>query len=226
MKLLLKIAGKENLHIDNDIPKSYIIHLILMYGFMLIRGKIRFAFTKYFSKKIFIGKKVKILANKKLILENNVRIHDNVYIDCLSKEGIRLGNNTIIGRNSRIECTGSISNIGKGISIDDGTTFGNNCYFGAAGGIKIGRDNICGQYIRFHSENHNYKDQNKLIKDQGVTHQGIKIGNNNWIGSGVVFLDGSEVGNGCVIAANAVVTGKFKDNVIIGGVPAKIIKIR
>ena len=80
--------------------------------------------------------------------------------------------------------------------------------------------------MRFHAENHNYADKNKLIKEQGVTHKGIKIGNNCWIGSGAVFLDGVEIGDGCVVAANAVVTKKFASNSIIGGVPAKLIKER
>ena len=38
------------------------------------------------------------------------------------------------------------------------------------------------------------------------------------------FLDGSKIGNNCVIAAGAVVNGEFPDNTVIGGVPAKILK--
>lgn len=95
--------------------------------------------------------------------------------------------------------------------------------FGAAGGIEIGDDVVAGQFIRFHSENHNFNDLSKLIRDQGVTHKGIKIGNNCWIGAGAVFLDGAELGDGCVVGANAVVTKKFPANVIVAGVPATII---
>jgi acetyltransferase-like isoleucine patch superfamily enzyme len=59
-----------------------------------------------------------------------------------------------------------------------------------------------------------------------VSHKGIKIGNNCWIGAGAVFLDGAVVGNGCVVGANAVVTKKFPDNSIIIGIPAKLYKRR
>lgn len=90
----------------------------------------------------------------------------------------------------------------------------------------IGKDVIAGQYIRFHSENHNYSDVNRLIREQGVTHQGIQIGNNCWIGAGVVFLDGAELGDGCVVGANAVVTKKFPRNTVIAGIPAKIVRNR
>ena len=137
-----------------------------------------------------------------------------------------LGNYVVLGRNTRIESTGGLQSVGKGVKIGDRSTFGNDCFFGAAGGVEIGDDVVAGQYIRFHSENHSYDDTDVLIKDQGVTHEGIRIGNNCWIGSGAVFLDGSELGDGCVVAANAVVTKKFPANSVIGGVPAKMIKKR
>ena len=98
--------------------------------------------------------------------------------------------------------------------------------FGAAGGIEVGDDVVAGQFIRFHSENHNFNDLSKLIRDQGVSHKGIKIGNNCWIGAGAVFLDGAELGDGCVVGANAVITKKFPDNVVVVGIPAKVISHR
>ena len=81
-----------------------------------------------------------------------------------------------------------------------------------------------GAYISLHSENHNYEDPNKLIRDQGVHSIGIKIGNNVWVGAKATFLDGCIVGNNSIVAAGAVVNGIYPDNSIIGGVPAKILK--
>ena len=97
---------------------------------------------------------------------------------------------------------------------------------GAAGGIEIGDDVVAGQFIRFYSENHNYNDLTKLIREQGVSHKGIKIGNKCWIGAGAVFLDGAELGDGCVVGANAVMTKKFPDNVVVAGIPEKVISHR
>ena len=39
----------------------------------------------------------------------------------------------------------------------------------------------------------------------------------------MVFLDGAKLGDGCVVGANAVVTKKFPDNVVVTGIPAKVI---
>ncbi|MFT6338188.1 MAG: acetyltransferase-like isoleucine patch superfamily enzyme, partial [Halioglobus sp.] len=99
-------------------------------------------------------------------------------------------------------------------------------YLGGGGTLEIGNDCIVGQYFSCHPENHNYSIIEVPIRMQGVTHQGIKIGNNCWIGSKATVLDGVEIGAGCIIAAGAVVTKSFPSNSIIAGVPAKMIKRR
>jgi acetyltransferase-like isoleucine patch superfamily enzyme len=144
----------------------------------------------------------------------------------LSSEGLILGNNVSIGRNTTIQVTGSLQFLGKGIKIGNNVGMGTDGYFGGAGGLEIGDDTIFGNYVSCHPENHNYSDPDIPIRLQGVNHQGIKIGSNCWIGAKVTILDGAEIGNGCIVAAGAVVRGKFPDNVIIGGVPAKILKER
>ena len=226
IKKLLKVAGKDELQLDSRIGKKYLFGLCLKYGGMMLRGKWFSLGNSRIHKNVFVGKKVKILEKRYLTIGEKTKIHDGVYIDALSREGVLLGNQVVVGRNTRIECTGSLSRIGKGVRIGDRSTFGNDCFFGAAGGISIGADVVAGQFIRFHSENHNFNDQNLLIREQGVTSKGIKVGNNCWIGSGAVFLDGVEVGDGCVIAANAVVTRSFPANSIIAGIPAKRIRNR
>lgn len=227
-KYLLKIAGKENFELDENIGMSYLFSVCWKYSWMLVRGKVFSFGYRLISNDVFVGKNVKVLQKKKIFIGRKVKIHDGVYLDALtdSRGGIYIGDNVVIGRNTRIESTGSLASIGHGVRIGARTTFGSDCYFGAAGGIEIGEDVVAGQLIRFHSENHNYIDLTKLIKDQGVTHKGIKIGNNCWIGAGVVFLDGAKLGDGCVVGANAVVTKEFPDNSVIGGIPAKILKNR
>lgn len=223
---LLKIAGKDNFQIDPSIGIHYILRLCWKYGCMMIRGYFFSLGYKKIARSVYVGKKVKVIEKRNLSLGEKTKLHDGVYIDALSWDGVQLGDQVVIGRNSRIECTGGLQNIGKGVKIGSRSTFGNDCMLGAAGGIEIGDDVVAGQFIRFHSENHNYNDTKKLIKEQGVSHKGIKIGNNCWIGAGSVFLDGAELGDGCVVGANAVVTKKFPDNAVIAGVPARMISVR
>lgn len=226
LDIFLKLAGKENFRLDSEIDTGYILRQCWKYGWMIVRGKIFSFGHKKITRNIFVGRHVKAIEKRSLTIGSKTKLQDGVYIDALSREGVLIGDNVVIGRNTRIECTGGLQSIGKGVKIGNRSTFGNDCIFGAAGGIEIGDDVVAGQFIRFHSENHNFYEANKLIRDQGVTHKGIKIGNNCWIGAGVVFLDGAELGNGCVVGANAVVTKKFPNNVVVAGVPAKILKYR
>lgn len=217
---------KRDIHYASDIPTSYLLGTVLSRGFMMIRGDLKKGRFKKSGKVFFCGKRVKIKCANKLTIGSGVTFKDGVIIDALSINGVTIGNNVSIGENSIIMCSGSISEIGKGIAIGNNTGIGNSCFFGAAGGIEIGSDVAMGQNVRFHAENHEFSDPEKLIKEQGVNHKGIIIGSNCWIGAGAVFLDGAEIGDGCVVGANAVVNKKFPENVVIAGMPAKIIKRR
>jgi acetyltransferase-like isoleucine patch superfamily enzyme len=223
---LLRLAGKSDYAFDDRINTGYLLRLCWQYGWMIVRGKIRTINNHTIAHSVFIGKHVRFINKNQIKIGEKSKIKAGTLIDALSVNGVTIGSYSIIGVDNRIECTGSLKNIGKGIVIGNNTSFGSNCFFGAAGGIEIGNDVIGGQYIRFHSENHNFTDKNTLIREQGVSHKGIKIGNNCWIGAGAVFLDGAVVGNGCVVGANAVVTKKFPDNSIIIGIPAKLYKRR
>jgi acetyltransferase-like isoleucine patch superfamily enzyme len=214
---LLNKAGK-NYIIDPLIPSSLLVANLLHRLFMLCRGYF------WLYKKVFLGKGCQISNKRNIVFGKNITIENNVSIDGYAKNKLFFGNNVKIGAYSWISCTSHMSKYGNGISIGNHSAFGRFTEFGAAGGIEIGNDVIAGSYISFHSENHNFNDTSKLIREQGVTSKGIKIGNNVWIGAKVTFLDGSIIGDNCVVAAGAVVNGIFPNNTVIGGIPAKIIK--
>jgi len=155
-----------------------------------------------------------------------LRLGDQVYISALGKYGVSLGDNVSIGAYSRLIVSTTLNDMGSHIRIGNNVGIGEFAYLGGAGGLEIGNNCIVGQYLSCHPENHNHEDTERLIRLQGVQRKGIKIGDNCWIGSKVTILDGVNVGNGCVLAAGAVVTRSFPDNVIIGGVPARILKWR
>lgn len=214
---LLNKSGK-NYQIDSRIPQKLIVIILFRRFFMLVRG-----FFKT-GKKVFIGSNTRIYNSSNISFGTSVTIDKNCTIDGFSSEKIILGNCVKIGAYSSLSSTSHLSKYGKGLKMGNNSAIGQFTEFGAAGGIEIGNDVIMGSYISFHSENHNFADTSKLIREQGVTSKGIKIGNNVWVGAKVTFLDGSIVGNNSVVAAGAVVNSIYPDNSIIGGVPAKIIK--
>lgn len=214
---LLNKAGKDYT-IDPEIPTGLFIKNLTKRLVMMLRGYF------FLYQKVFLGKHCMISNKPNLLFRKNVTIENNVTIDGYAKNKLIFGDNVKIGAHSLVTCTSHLSKYGEGLTIGNNSAFGRFTEFGAAGGIEIGNDVIAGSYVSFHSENHNFLDSSKLIREQGVTSQGIKIENNVWIGAKVTFLDGSKVGNNCVVAAGAVVNCEFPSNVVIGGIPAKILK--
>ncbi len=191
----------------------------------MIRGwKLLFLGKK--PKMALLGRNTRFFNSHKLDYGKFMKLGDGVYISALGKEGVQFGNSVGIGAYSRIVVSTSLGNPGKGIRIGHNVGIGEFAYIGGAGGVEIGDECIVGQYLSCHPENHIAEDLDVSIRHQGVTRKGIKIGKNCWIGSKVTILDGVEVGNGCIIAAGAVVTKSFPANAVIGGVPAKLLKMR
>ena len=92
--------------------------------------------------------------------------------------------------------------------------------------IKIGKNVMTGPYVKIFAFNHGTEYSNIPMIEQDVVEKDVIIGDDVWIGAGVIILPGCKIGNGVVIAAGAVVTKDIPDNVIVGGIPAKVIKKR
>ena len=216
-----RIKG-EKFELDPKIPLSYIFNFFCKRATMYLCGiwKLRRLSPS------FVHHTSVIKCVKKIKIGNNFCVDRYCYIDALSIEGIILGNNVSIGKYTCIECSGTLKNLGKGLIVGNNVGLGTHGFFGCAGGIEIGDDTILGNYVSLHSENHIYTDAHSPIRLQGVSRKGIKIGKGCWIGSKTTILDGAEIGDGCIIAAGAVVRGKIESYSVIGGVPAKTIKKR
>lgn len=222
LKDLIKKYRGDDFILDNTIPKMYLIHLFFQKLISLCYGII---YLKTISL-AFVSPSSKIRGKSQFLVGRSIQIGPNCYIDAMGIDGIVCGDQVSFGRNTTMIVSGSLRELGKGIVIGNNVGLGTHGFYGGAGGVVIGDDTIFGNYVSIHPENHNYTDPTLPIRLQGVNHKGIKIGRGCWIGAKATILDGTIIGDGCVVAAGAVVSGKFPDNVIIGGVPAKIIKSR
>lgn len=111
---------------------------------------------------------------------------------------------------------------GARIIFGNNISSNNNLFICAANLVIIGDDTLIGQNVSiFDHEAHGVaSNKRREIGKIGEVH----IGRNVWIGNNVTILKNSTIGNNSVIAAGAVVSGHFPNDVIIGGVPARIIK--
>lgn len=108
----------------------------------------------------------------------------------------------------------------KNIAILNSFAVSGGCYFGIAKGstLEIGDDTIWAWNINIQTSNHDFIDRNKY------TTSSVKIGKNCWIGGNVTILPGVILGDNVTVGANSVVTKSFPSNVVIAGVPAKILR--
>ncbi len=219
---IISRVKKDQFNFDSNIPSGYLVNFIIveffrmLYGTISLRGS-NLAFRSFNSK---------LKCRGKFYHAGNVRIESNVFINALSIYGIKCGRNVSFGRNTTMIVSGSLQSLGKGVVIGNNVGLGTHGFYGGSGGLEIGDDTIFGNYVSVHPENHNYGDLDIPIRLQGVNHKGIKIGKGCWIGAKATILDGADIGDGCIVAAGAIVRGKFPPNSIIGGIPAKIIKMR
>lgn len=221
-KFVSKIKG-EKYAIDSAIPSSYLVQLLWIKGISMIYGMLRLRTFK----RVFVSPTSKIICPSKLHFGKNFNVGYQCYINAMSRTGLFCGDNVSLGFHTHIELSSSLHEIADKMVIGNNVGLGSHGHYGAGlGGLEIGDDTIIGNYVSFHPENHIFSELNMPIRQQGVYGKGIKIGKNCWIGAKATFLDGTVIGNGCVVAAGAVVKGNFPDNSIIGGVPAKIIKMR
>lgn len=220
--LALKIK-KRAINIDEKIPDSYLWSLLFSKFFMVVRGWLHFRSLNI----ILVGSGVTIKARSLIKVGKGLVIEDRCIIDAVSTDGIIFGHGVSLNRGVAIECTGSLTKLGKGIYIGNNVGIGCGSFFGCSGGIFIGDDTIIGNFVTFHSENHMYSDALIPIRLQGVHSVGITIGRNCWIGANVTILDGVILGDGCVIAAGSVVkSGVYEEQSIYAGVPANYIRSR
>lgn len=101
------------------------------------------------------------------------------------------------------------------VEIGDNCFFNNDCSINANRLIKIGDGVIFGENVKIYDHNHKFADLNLAIKDQGFSVSEVVIGKHCWIGSNVIILKGSKIGDNCVIGAGVTVSGEIKPNTII-----------
>ncbi|MCP3850072.1 MAG: sugar O-acetyltransferase [Gammaproteobacteria bacterium] len=108
---------------------------------------------------------------------------------------------------------------GDKISIGQRSYLNMNCTLLDGGLITIGDDCLIGPNVQILTINHDTSPQKRLSKKSYA--EDIHIGNNVWIGAGVIILPGVNISEGAVIGAGSVVTKAVQEKCLYAGNPAK-----
>jgi acetyltransferase-like isoleucine patch superfamily enzyme len=175
-----------------------------------------------FNKKGYISPNATI-EHSNLVFGNHVFIGDRVVIYNPGDggrvdlgDGVRINGDTIIQTDQ-----------GGGVKIGEDTHIQQGCSLLAyKASIEIGRGVQIAQRCAFYNYDHGIL-PGELISKQPLTTKGdIKIGDDVWLGFGVIVLSGVRIGEGAVVGAGSVVTHSIPDGAIAVGTPARVIKMR
>ena len=139
-----------------------------------------------------------------------------------------------IGRDARIHL-GRWSWLGHGckVRVHEGelrigakTVFGQECTISAFRHVSVGRECIIADRVMMIDFDHGVVEVERPIRAQGIYKRAVDVGHNVWIGYGVCILRGAQVGDNAVIGTSSVVTTDVPANAVVGGIPAKVIRMR
>lgn len=111
----------------------------------------------------------------------------------------------------------------KQISFGDNVYIAYGCWISAGEKVHLDHEVMLGPYCVITSINHQKAaDSYRYGEDEVMP---ILIGQGSWVAAHCVITAGSNIGKGCLVAANAVVPkGEVPDNAMVGGTPARLIK--
>ena len=126
------------------------------------------------------------------------------------------------GKNINIQRGAEFS---RKLSIGDNSGVGINCQL--QGAVTIGNNVMMGPEVYIYTRNHKHNRTDITMIQQGYEEERpVTIEDDVWIGSRVTILPGVTVGRGAVIGASAVVTKDVPAYAVVGGNPAKVLKMR
>jgi acetyltransferase-like isoleucine patch superfamily enzyme len=133
---------------------------------------------------------------------------------------LRMGRWSWVGHGSKIR-------VHEGqVSIGAKTVMGQECTISAYQHVSIGRECIVADRVMLIDFDHGVVEVERPIRLQGIYKRDVKVGSNVWMGYGACVLRGVSIGDNAIVGTNAVVTRDVPENAVVGGVPAKVLRMR
>jgi len=112
------------------------------------------------------------------------------------------------------------------VRIGAKTVLGQECTISAFQHVSIGRECVVADRVMLIDFDHGAAEVERPIRLQGIYKRDVRVGHNVWIGYGACVLRGVTVGDNSVVGTNAVLPSDVPANAVVGGVPARVIRMR
>jgi acetyltransferase-like isoleucine patch superfamily enzyme len=151
-------------------------------------------------------------------------IDSGVYIHALPN-GVTIGAGTIVMYGAVLHVYNFREIPHSGIHIGRDSLIGEYTVIRGQGGVTIGDRVYTSPFCQLVAVDHVFDDPSRPFVEQGITARGIVVEDDVWIGSGAIITDGVRVGRGAVVAGGAVVTADVPPHTVVGGVPARVLRV-
>jgi acetyltransferase-like isoleucine patch superfamily enzyme len=112
------------------------------------------------------------------------------------------------------------------VRIGAKTVLGQECTISSFQHVSIGRECIVADRVMLIDFDHGVVEVERPVRHQGIYKRDVRVGHNVWVGYGACFLRGVTVGDNTIVGTYSVVTRDVPDDAVIGGAPARVLRMR
>ena len=192
--------------------------LMAVVRFLARRGMLRPRYARL-ALRLF-ARRFLTRSGRRIRLDGLAFVASGVTIEIGRQGRVELGRWSWIGHGAKVRCHEGL------VSIGAKSVLGQECTISAYQRVSIGRECVIADRAMLIDFDHNTDDVERPIRVQGIRKRDVRVGNNVWIGYGACILRGVTVGDNAIVGAGAVVTRDVPANAVVGGVPARVIRMR
>jgi acetyltransferase-like isoleucine patch superfamily enzyme len=212
-----------------DLPQAVAVHPYLrgepaplsgglraLLRFMRANGMLNFSYARMLARMAFL----KLRFGKRLQTDGPCFICPGVELEIGRQATLRIGRWVWLGHDTKIR-------VHEGeVSIGAKTVMGQECTISAFQRVEIGRECIVADRVMLIDFDHGVVEVDRPIRLQGIYKRDVRVGHNVWMGYGACVLRGVSIGDNSIVGTSAVVTKDVPENAVVGGIPARIIRMR
>ncbi|MEO1583123.1 MAG: acyltransferase [Planctomycetota bacterium] len=172
-----------------------------------------------------LGRSIALRQPHRIHLGSAVVIDDACCLDGITEEpeAIRIGDATMVGMGTKLAAKLGTISIGSNCGLGANVTI----HSSVSGSVSIGSDVLIAGHVYIGGGQYHTNRTDISIAEQGhVEGLRVEIGDGCWIGANATVVNGVTIGRDAIVAAGAVVTKDVPERAIVGGVPARVIRVR
>lgn len=189
---------------------------LTMARFMRRHGMLNLSYARLLARLAWL----KLRFRGRLITDGIAFVGPGVKLEIGPDAQVVLGRWSWIGHGTKIRAHEGEVRIGAK------TVLGQECTISSFQHVSIGRECIVADRVMLIDFDHGVVEVERPVRHQGIYKRDVRVGHNVWVGYGACFLRGVTVGDNTIVGTYSVVTRDVPDNAVVGGAPARVVRMR